>query len=511
MAMHPQQNHTLPARACGVLLHITSLPSPHGCGDLGPMARDFAMRLGQAGQRYWQILPLNPTTGAAGDSPYFSNSAQAGNPLLISLEDLAAEGLLSGGEIDRTPAAPAGRADFDHARRTKIPLLLLAAQRHSEAGTDTGFVQFCQRESHWLDDHVLFTALRKGNAQGWIDWPQELRRRDRGALAEARDALATHIDLEKRIQYFFYRQWERLRDQCHKTGLQLFGDIPIYVNFDSADVWANTGIFQLDEGLRPTAESGVPPDYFSDTGQLWRNPLYNWSALEASEFDWWVRRLRTQLARFDLLRIDHFRGLAQYWAVPAGAENAIGGQWEDGPSYALFDTLQSRIDPLPVVAEDLGTITPDVIELRDHYGFPGMIVLQFAFNDDHHDNPYKPENHSENAVAYLGTHDNNTTLGWLEHDLDDAGHARLSHHIADGAREEQVRSLIDLLLSSSARAAIVCAQDLLALPGAARMNTPGLESGNWHWQLTVKQMDALPLEWLSERCQRHSRWISGRL
>jgi 4-alpha-glucanotransferase len=503
--MHPSENPDNSARASGVLLHITSLPSAHGCGDLGPLAREFATRLADAGQHFWQVLPLNPTTGSAGDSPYFSISAQAANPLMISLEDLVAEGLLKADEVPASASGVTRSADFDRARALKSPLLELATRRHRDAGSDAAFDQFCRDQACWLDDHALFTALRGSDERGWSHWPEDIRRRETNALDAARDRLADAIDREKRIQYLFSRQWQRLREHCAKLDIQLFGDMPIYVNYDSADVWANSSVFKLDDGLRPIAESGVPPDYFSATGQLWRNPVYDWSRLQASNFDWWVTRIATQLARFDLLRIDHFRGLVQYWEVPAGAETAIGGHWEDVPGRALFDTLRSRIDPLPVVAEDLGTITPDVIELRDHYGLPGMIVLQFAFGDDHHDNPYIPRNHRENAVAYLGTHDNNTTRGWLEKDLDGASRARLGAYLREGDVDEQVRDLIDLLLSSPARIAIVCAQDLLCLPASARMNTPGQETGNWHWQLTAEQFDALPLTWLAQRCRAQGR------
>lgn len=501
--MHSQAEPHNDGRGCGVFLHITSLPGTYGCGDLGAEAREFASRLALAGQRYWQLLPLNPTTLAAGDSPYFSNSAQAANPLLISLEDLAEDGLLLPDEIKAAPRVPSGRADFDHARSVKLPLLQCAAQRLESAGAEQEFEDFCEANAHWLHDHALFTALRDRDPRCWIEWPQPLHRRDPAALVEAAEACARPVEIEKRIQFLFHRQWQRLREHCHALGVQLFGDLPIYVNYDSADVWANPAVFLLDEALRPVAESGVPPDYFSATGQLWRNPVYNWRYLQDTDFDWWVKRISTQLARFDLLRIDHFRGLAQYWEVPAGAETAMGGAWKDVPSYSLFDTLRSSIQPLPVVAEDLGTITPDVIELRDRYEFPGMIVLQFAFNDDHHDNPYVPDNHLVNAVAYLGTHDNNTVRGWLGAELDDTGRGRLSRYMGDavnGDMETQVRAAIDLLLSSRANTAIVCAQDLLALPATARMNTPGVESGNWRWQLTPEQFDSLPLAWLGERC-----------
>jgi 4-alpha-glucanotransferase len=495
----------LEKRASGVLLHPTSLPSRWGVGDLGPAARGFATRLGAAGQRYWQILPLNPTTAAADDSPYFSNSSRAGNPLLISLEDLAEDGLLQPQQLQPPLAAAPGAADFACARQSKEPLLAeAAATAMRDRADDPDFAAFCTAEADWLDDHALFTALRREQDRSWLDWPEALKRRRPDALNQALLRLAAAIGREKWLQFFFQQQWQRLRTHCHEQGVWLFGDMPIYVNIDSADVWADPEVFKLDDELRPTAESGVPPDYFSATGQLWRNPVYDWQRLETDGFSWWKRRLATLMRRFDVLRIDHFRGLAQYWEVPAGSDTAIHGQWMDVPSYAFLEALHAAIDPLPVVAEDLGTITPDVHALRDHFGYPGMVILQFAFSGDPH-NPYLPQHHRENAVAYLGTHDNNTTRGWLEEDLDDAARRHLLEYVALGDSAASVRGLIDLLLSSQARIAIVCAQDLLALPASARMNTPGVAAGNWRWQLTDEQFAALPLCWLREHCAMQNR------
>lgn len=499
--------HTpLESRASGLLLHITSLPSPWGVGDLGERARTLAARLGAARQRYWQVLPLNPTSAAAGESPYFSPSSRAGNPLLLSLEDLAADGLLRADELAAAPAPEAGRADFAQARALKLPLLATAAERFAGAGDDDSYRAFCAREADWLEDHALFTALKGQDPRSWGDWPAALRFREPDAIAEARHRLAPAIATEKRLQYFFERQWQRLRAACRDAGVWLFGDMPIYVNLDSVDVWARPDVFQLDNDLRPVAESGVPPDYFSATGQLWRNPVYDWERLAAEDFRWWVLRLGTLLRRLDVLRIDHFRGLAQYWRVPAGAETAAAGEWRDVPSYAFFDRLRDAFDPFPVVAEDLGTITPDVHALREHYGLPGMVVLQFAFNEDNDAHPYLPANHPENSVAYLGTHDNNTARGWLEDELDPAARERLARFVPlDEDAAANVPALLDLLMASPARTAIACAQDLLALPASARMNTPGLPTGNWDWQLTRAQFDALPLAALGDRAAAHGR------
>jgi 4-alpha-glucanotransferase len=492
----------LTERANGVLLHITSLPSRWGVGDLGPGARRFSTALGSSGQRYWQTLPLNPIS--TGNSPYVSSSSRAGEPLLLSIEDLCEDRLLRPGEVAAPSHEEPGNCDFDRARTLKTPLLSLAAGRVAKSA-DSKYLDFCDREATWLDDHALFMVLSRELGPRWRTWPYALRFRDPQALARAAAEHAEAVAIEKALQFLFDRQWQALRRSCEGSGVAMFGDMPIYVSTDSADVWSAPGVFCLDHRLEPTLESGVPPDYFSATGQLWRNPVFNWQALERDGFHWWISRLELLLARFDVLRIDHFRGLAQFWAVPAGAENAMQGEWMDVPSYGLFDTLRSTVSPLPLVAEDLGTITDDVRALCDHYGFPGMIVLQFAFNDDHWDNPYKPENHRENAVAYLGTHDNNTCRAWLEKELDDEGRRRLGAYVAEHWGAEGVEAMIDLLLSSRARTSIVCAQDLLALGEDSRMNIPGVAEGNWHWQLTEAQFAALPLARLAERCSAHGR------
>ncbi|MFN2328796.1 MAG: 4-alpha-glucanotransferase [Chromatocurvus sp.] len=507
-SMTDADNTELPlaARASGVLLHITSLPSPWGTGDLGRCAYDFVRRLQRAGQRYWQVLPLNPVDAVAGDSPYYSVSSMAGNPLLVDLSALVEAGLLSADELIEPVASDTGRTDFELARANKYPLLERAQHRFGEDGESPAFREFCKREAYWLDDHALFCAIKTEYPMVWSDWPAALRDRDPEALAAARRRLASVIAREKRWQFFFFWQWEALRAHAAEHGVFLFGDTPIYVSFDSVDVWAHPFLFQLDAQRRPLAVAGVPPDYFSATGQLWNNPLYDWDALRASGYRWWRERMAALLRRFDVVRIDHFRGLAQYWAVPAGAKSAIGGEWRDVPSHDFFDTLMRELDPFPVVAEDLGTITADVTALRDHYGFPGMVVLQFAFGEDDPHNPYLPENHPENAIAYLGTHDNDTALGWLQSEADDEIRARLCHYIdCSGDDAELVARLVALLMSSSARIAIVTAQDLLALPGSARMNNPGLPGDNWCWQLTRGQWEALTLMDLGDLSEASGR------
>ncbi|MEM8491913.1 MAG: 4-alpha-glucanotransferase [Pseudomonadota bacterium] len=502
--MNKRLAHPLGQRSAGVLLHITSLPSPWGIGDIGPEARSFASRLQASGQSIWQLLPLNPTSGAAGDSPYFSNAGQAGNTLLLSPDDLVADGLLDPGELPSPVADSCLQGDFSIARTIKTPLVRLAAQRVVER-RDSQFRNYCEQQSAWLEDYALYVSLVEQHNSGWHRWPEALKRREPEALARAREELDPLIMCAKAEQFLFDLQWRRLQAHCDHCSVSLFGDLPIYVNRDSVDVWAAPKTFQLDDDLLPSLEAGVPPDYFSETGQLWRNPVYNWQSLSEQRFRWWLDRLSRQLSRLDLLRIDHFRGLVKYWAVRAGSENAIQGQWMDVPTEALLAEVCATFEPLPLVAEDLGTITDDVREIRDRYGIPGMLVLQFAFGDDHHDNPYKPQNHRENAIAYLGTHDNNTTRGWLEHELDDAARHRLSEWVPDSTGESGVRACVELLLSSPANTAIVTAQDLLALGPEARMNTPGQAEGNWRWRLTPEQCSALPLDWLCDRCTAHNR------
>jgi 4-alpha-glucanotransferase len=426
----------LDRRRAGVLLHVGSLPDLQGEGVLGAAAHRFVDLLADSGFSVWQMLPVGPE--GDDDSPYFSASAHAGNPRFV----------------DR-----AGRVVPESAREE------LAA--------------FVERERGWLFDDGLFFALRaEQRGRSWWAWPAPLRDREAGALAQARARHREAIDRFVLEQFAFYRQWEALRAHARARGVQLFGDIPIYVAHDSAHVWTHRGDFQLDEAGRPTAVSGVPPDYFSADGQLWGNPLYDWPRLQADGFSSWVERFRTQLARFDLVRIDHFRGLEAYWSVPAGAPNARGGQWIPAPGEALLLRLREAFGCLPLVAEDLGVITPEVEALRDRFGLPGMRVLQFAF-DGSPDNPHLPANHVRNSIAYTGTHDNDTTVGWYG-SLDE--HTRHNvHRILGCAPEEVLQAMIRTAMDSVADMAVIPLQDLLALGPEARMNTPGTTLGNWRW------------------------------
>ena len=496
-------------RSSGVLLHVSSLPSTFGIGDLGSSAFDFADKLAKSGQRYWQILPLNPTNAGAGESPYFSSSAFAGNPLLIDLMALRDDGLIDKADLLFPADLNPHNVDFDRVRPLKLKVIRKAAAKLVMDGLPAEFTEWRATQAHWLDDYALFTELERIYTNtSWCDWPVALRDRDSAALEKVRELHAAALLETEVLQFLFFRQWSRLKTHCNELGLLLFGDMPIYVSYDSADVWANPEIFKLDSDKRPTMVSGVPPDYFSATGQLWNNPVYDWSALKSTNYLWWVKRMQALFERFDIVRIDHFRGLVQFWEVPAGSENAIGGSWQDVPTYDFFDALYRACPEFPVVAEDLGVITPDVVEIKDHYNFPGMLVLHFAFYDDNHDNPYKPENHAQRALVYLGTHDNNTTRAWLD-EADDVIRGRYQIYLQEGEAPEVTDSMLKLLMRSNANIAIVSAQDLLDLPVRARMNNPSTPFGNWSWRLSADEYAAISFEHLAELTRGSGRWVGG--
>ncbi|MFN4194996.1 MAG: 4-alpha-glucanotransferase [Thermosynechococcus sp.] len=475
-------------RSCGLLLHPTSLPGGHGIGDLGTAAREFLEFLVASDQQYWQVLPLGPT--GFGNSPYMCYSAMAGNPLLISLDELVKEGWLTAADLAGLRFENGDRVDFEAVIRQKLPLLRLAAQRFQRQATPEDWQAFCDFQSlahYWLPTYALFMALKDHHGgQPWYEWPAPLRDREPTALAAIQALLKERIFEYEFQQFLFYQQWHALKEAANQQGIQIIGDIPIYVAHDSADVWAFPQFFELNPETGAVAlMAGVPPDYFSATGQLWGNPIYNWKALAADGYSWWIERFRVLLSYVDIIRLDHFRGFQAYWQVPAGEETAVNGEWQPGPGAAFFEALQAALGRLPILAEDLGDITPDVIALRDQFQFPGMKILQFAFGGGS-DNPFLPFNQERNCVVYTGTHDNDTTVGWYRN-LSDWERQRLIDYLGYTPSEPHW-ALIRMALGTVANQAIIPVQDLLGLDSHARMNFPGTGEGNWTWRLTAGQL-----------------------
>lgn len=488
-------------RAAGVLLHPTSLPGPYGIGDLGPTAHAWVAALAKAGQTYWQVLPLQPT--GAGDSPYAALSAFAGNPDLISPDELVRDGLLAAGDL--TAHFPAGRAEYGHARQFKVWLLDKAYEsfRGGAAPTlRTAFDDFCHSTS-WLDDFALFMALKEHQGNGdWHGWPAPLVCRDSAALANARSQFAKAINAHRFRQFIFDRQWSVLRKVANAAGIEILGDAPIFVAADSADVWSHPELFLLDAKRQSTVVAGVPPDYFSATGQLWGNPIYDWLALKQTGYRWWTDRVRALMRQVDVIRLDHFRGFVAAWHIPAGATTAEKGEWVPGPGRDLFDALAKAIGQLPFIAEDLGLITPDVLELRDALGLPGMRVLQFAF-DGGPSAAFLPHNFDRHTVAYTGTHDNDTTAGWFASLAETDKKYMLDY--APSLTVDPPGELMRLAWSSIADVAIAPLQDVLGLGTAARMNRPGVAEGNWTWRVTESQLTRAAFDRLAEWT-----WVYGR-
>ena len=493
-------------RSSGVLLHPTSLPGPYGIGDAGREAFRFVDWLVSAGQSLWQVLPLGPT--GFGDSPYQCFSAFAGNPLLASPEQLLAEGLLAKEDLAHAPRFPEGHVDFGPVIAWKNALLERAAERFARGGggmraLHAEFEGWRHEHAAWLEDLALFMALKDAHGGApWVEWPEPLRRRDGAALAAARERHAHAVFSHAFRQWTFFRQWAALRAYAATRGVAIVGDAPIFVAHDSADVWANPGLFQLGEDGRPTAVAGVPPDYFSETGQLWGNPLYRWDAMAADGYAWWTGRLRAVLAQVDRVRLDHFIGFTRCWAVPAGAADAREGVFEPGPGPALFRAAGAALGRLPILAEDLGVLTPAVEALRDEFAFPGMKVLQFAFGAGAA-NTFLPHHHVPNSVVYTGTHDNDTTMGWWNAATEpERHHART--YLASPLHEP-AWDFLRACMASVADTCVVPAQDLLQLGTAARMNFPGRPSGNWSWRLPHGALDAAVASRLHELTALYGR------
>jgi 4-alpha-glucanotransferase len=481
-------------RTAGILLHPTSLPSRGGIGDFGPAAYSFVDSLAVARQGLWQVLPLGPL--GCGNSPYSSVSAFAGNPLLISLERLAGHGWIDYSKVERLCSglsssglsSDTGAVDYDHVFATKMPLLFEAGRRFVSAASGSArwrFENFCAENAWWLDDFVLFDALRaQQKLASWNTWAAPLARRDLAALAKARDELKVDLQIRSALQFAFYEQWNALRHYCSERSIRIVGDVAIFVNYDSADVWIHRDLFRLNENLDPDAVSGVPPDFFSRTGQRWGNPLYRWDVMKERDYAWWVQRLRWATQNCDYIRLDHFRGFQQFWEIPAHDPTAINGQWVDGPQDELFEKLGEALGGLPFFAEDLGHITPDVHALRERLKIPGMAVLQFGFNDEG-SRMYLPHR-SGGKVIYTGTHDNDTTVGWFRSGASE--HERRNAECYLGRCEDGIHwAFIRAAQNSVAELALVPMQDVLGLGSEARMNTPSLERGNWNWRLAPGQ------------------------
>jgi 4-alpha-glucanotransferase len=477
-------------RGSGVLLHIASLPSAHGIGDFGPAAYRFADFLVRTGQTFWQVLPLNPTDATCGNSPYFSRSTFAMNPLFIGIDRLVEEGLISETDIPAPPYFFPGRIDYYRAGAYKEAVLETAFQRFEQAVPPEDYRAFCEMHSGWLDDFALFTALkREFKGLVWSGWPEELQDREPEAMKEAAHHLNERMEKEKFLQYLSFRQWFWLKSYCNEKGIQIIGDLPIYVCYDSADVWVNQHVFKLDRDKAPTAVSGVPPDYFSKTGQLWNNPVYRWDVLRETGYKWWIERMGHTLNCFDRVRIDHFRGLVKYWEIPAGETTALNGEWKEVPAEHFFKTLVEWFQRFPVIAEDLGFITPDVYEVMERFQFPGMKVLLFAFGYDDPMHPFLPHTYPRNCVAYTGTHDNNTLRGWFENEASPEDKQRLFRYLYRNPPADEIHwEMIRLVMMSVADTAVIPMQDILGLGQDARMNRPAIPSGNWTWQLKSRQI-----------------------
>ena len=498
-------------RACGILLHITSLPSKYGIGDIGSTADRFVDFLKNSCQSFWQILPLNPTSISGGNSPYMSSSAFAGNTLVISPDKLYEEGLLK-------------KADIEHAlkpdnRKTKKSIDFMRSTIMKNKILDTAFINFSsKRKGHrqefddfckqnnkkWLHDHAIFTVFKKYfrkkyDISSWKDWPETIKNRNENEIKILEEELGEEIQKEKFFQFLFFGQWKELKKKANKNGIQIIGDMPIYVDYESSDVWSNPEIFKLDKNKSPEFVAGVPPDYYSSKGQLWKNPVYNWKKIEETGFLWWIQRIEWNMQLFDLLRIDHFRGLVAYWEVPAGDRTAVKGRWVKARPEGLFKALESGLKRLPLIAEDLGVITRDVTGVMDKFGFPGIRVIQFAFGRDFPESGHLPHNYARNCIVYTGTHDNNTLRGWIKNDAKIFEKKNLSLYTGKEINQTNInKEMIRLIMGSVAAIVIVPVQDILGLGPESRMNHPSTARGNWQWQMDGDMLSADTSKYLAE-------------
>ncbi len=492
----------------GVLLHPTSLPSPYGIGDFGKGAYEFIDYLAEAGQTLWQTLPLGPT--GFGDSPYQGFSAFAGQPLLISPQLLREDGLLTSEELGNIPDFNPRQVDYGSVIFYKNSLFETAYNRFKSDGYfhfSDAYSDFCRENENWLSDYAFFMACKDAHhGKNWLEWEKELITPTPEVRRHYEEEYADRIQYYSFLQFLFFKQWANVKAYANKKGIRIVGDIPIFVSLDSADVWANKSMFQLDTNGYPLAVAGVPPDYFSETGQLWGNPLYDWEAHEKDDFGWWVSRIKQQLKLFDILRVDHFRGFESFWAVPYGEATAIKGEWQKAPGKALFKAIQKEFsENLPIWAEDLGVITPEVEALRDYFRFPGMKVLQFAF-EDLKDNEMMPERHVENCICYPGTHDNNTAIGWY-HNLAKKSQEKVWSYLHVGGAFIHW-ALIKTALESKAKYTVIPLQDILGLDSDARMNIPGVPARNWAWRYESSQFDAYWQKYLRRLTEENGRYVN---
>lgn len=492
-------------RRSGIILHPTSLPGPYGIGTLGQEAFHWLDFLESAGQRLWQVMPLGPT--GYGDSPYQCFSAFAGNPYLINLEKLVEAGLLSADDSVEDPGFPATHVDFGPVIAWKLERLAKAYDSFASAATTEQtkrFKAFCKAQAYWLDDYALFMAVKEAHGgAAWNTWDEAIRVREEKALKSWTKKLKTELERQKVWQWLFSEQWAAVRAYANSKDIKIIGDIPIFIAFDSADAWANRELFYIDAEGNPEVVAGVPPDYFSETGQRWGNPLYKWKEMKKQGFSWWIDRFKSTLEFVDIVRVDHFRGFEAYWEIPAAEPTAVKGKWVNGPGQAFFDAVRKAFGDAPIIAEDLGVITPGVKALRDDNGFPGMNILQFAFAADASD-PYLPHNYVANSVVYTGTHDNDTTRGWYIQ-ASEAERDLVRRYLAR-SDDNVVWELIRLALASVANTAIIPFQDALNLGSDARMNTPGQAAGNWSWRFSWEQVP----HWLAPQLKELSE-LYGRI
>lgn len=500
----------IPKRSSGILLHITSLPSAYGIGDLGSEAYKFADLLAEAGQRYWQILPLNPTEIGSGNSPYSSHSAFAGNPLLISPERLVEDGLLDKKDLRAGGGFDKAKVDYPRVADYKVKLLRQAYDNYKDGKSSKlqgEFIRFQEAHKSWLTDFTHYVAFKQYyDRNPWTEWPEKVKTRQVHAMEALTAELAGEIEREAFLQFLFYRQWEALKAYCTSKEVTFIGDMPFYVSHDSADVWSHPHLFKLDRASMPTAVSGVPPDYFSETGQLWGTPVFDWAALEKQDFDWWLQRIAHNLELFGLLRLDHFRAFSAYWEVAAVEETAINGKWVKTPGTELLTAVKKKFPAMPIIAEDLGEIDQPVRDLMAAFDLPGMRVLLFAFGEDLPHSLYAPHHHVQNAIVYTGTHDNSTVRAWYEHDASREDKKRLSDYSAQRLSKENVSGVMArLAYMSVAQLVVLPIQDVLGLGKEAIMNKPSTANGNWQWRLQPGQFTRTVAHKLKQEVELYGR------